>query len=143
MCTDVLINGDNSVGSMMPTLASSLSLSRFAARVESVGEVTPGPIVLSNARPCSGVVIESNSHNPSGNPLKYCEHFAGAFVSGAAGLRSESNMCFDCNKVGHNYHGNDRSCTAVATGPAPSANISLANSNALRVALNAGDFAQR
>jgi hypothetical protein len=138
-CTDVLINGDNSPGSL-PTHASSLSLARFAAAVRSGGEVTPGRIVLSNARPCAGVVIEGNSHNPSGNPIRYCQHFAGAFVTGATGLRSESNMCFDCNKVGHqDYHGNNRSCTAVATGVAPSANITLAN---FQIALNAGDFAE-
>lgn len=140
LCTDVLINGDTGNGHTTPTEAMSLSLSRFAAGVVVAGEVLPGRIVLNNARPCSGVVIESNSHNPSGNPMAYCPHFAGAFVAGATGLRAESNMCFDCDKHDHEYHGDNRTCTAVATGEAPTANISLTLPNA-RIALNAGDFA--
>jgi hypothetical protein len=142
VCSDVVINGDSytSARATLPTQANSLSLSRFAAAAGAspmAEAVPPGQITLSNARPCNAVVLETNFHNPSGNPLQYCSEFAGAFVAGATGLRSESNECTDCQKYGHDYKGDNRTCTAVATGEAPTANATLAD---FRIDLNTGDF---
>ena len=141
VCSDIVVNGDTfTTHSHPPSQANSLSLSRFGSAAATMleGSIPPGEVVLNNARPCNGVVIEANFHNPSGNPLQYCSKFAGAFVSGATGLRSESNDCTDCDKHGGDYHGDNRTCTALMTGDAPSANASLAN---FHIDLNTGDFA--
>ena len=139
VCSDIIVNGDVGRYDSPPLQASSLSLSQFAAAAAATreGEILPGEVVLNNARPCCGVVLEANFHNPSGNPLPYCSDFAGAFVSGATGLRSESNECADCDKRGKDYNGDNRTCTAVSTGPEPSANASLAG---FHIDLNTGDF---
>lgn len=144
-CSDVIINGDQTgdqTGDRTTSdLSNSMTLSRFAAfakKSDPPHASTPGPITLSNARPCNSVVLEANFHNPSGNPLQYCEHFFGAFAAGATGLRSESNHCADCKKWHGSYTGNNRTCVAVGTGLAPGANTNLSGFD---IKLNTGDFA--
>ena len=61
---------------------------------------------------------------------------AGAFVSGAEGLRFESNDCNGCEGAVCQHGPNVRK--ALATGPPPDANQSFADA---RVQLNVGAFA--
>eukprot|EP01045_Picozoa_sp_COSAG04_P006493 COSAG04_NODE_320_length_16877_cov_26.485401_4_plen_82_part_00 len=66
--------------------------------------------------------------------------WAGAFVSGAEGLRFESNDCSRCLKgeCHQDPHG-PTVLKALATGPPPDANQSFADA---RVQLNVGAFAE-
>jgi hypothetical protein len=96
------------------------------------GGLVVGELPLSNERPNSGVVIESNYHNPGGDrcpgPV-----FAGTFAAGAVGLRVEASDCSGCQ-----HEDLQRTCVPVATGPPPHANSSL---RLARISLNTGDFA--
>lgn len=127
VCTDMLLTGDYG------WLHSASAREKFPLLRPgpAAGEFSLGPIPLSNVAPSSGVVVESNYHNPGGD---HCggKQFAGVFAAGVVGLRAQASDCSGC------VHHPGLVCVPVATGNAPHANSSLADFD---VKLNTGDFA--
>jgi hypothetical protein len=125
VCTDVLLTGGYG---WLHSASTKFPLLRLGP---AAGEFSLGPIPLSNVAPSSGVVVESNYHNPGGD---HCggKLFAGVFAAGVVGLRAQASDCSGC------VHSPGRVCVPVATGNAPHANSSLADFD---VNLNTGDFA--
>jgi hypothetical protein len=131
VCTDILLNGNPKWGPERSEGKSPLVVPGPD------GRLVLAPIYLSNEDPCTGVVIAANSHAPFWvNDFCPGANFAGALCAGCDGVQASSSHCGGCIKASGSTP--DRICEAMASGPPPNANSSLAD---MMIQLNTGDFA--